>query len=78
MRSEEGIGHSGLARSPRTTNTMNIGLYLFGTLEIDHSFDIFDIYTAGSDVSGHQDLPISLEGIHYDCSLILVLISMQD
>ena len=77
-RVESDAGTAGTGTS-RTTTSMDVGLCLFGWLNLDYQVDIRDVKTTGRDVSCDQDSELAfLEALHRDFTLILCDITMHD
>lgn len=58
---------------------MNIGLGIFGRFHLDDEFDVWNIKTPSSNISGNKHLELVIfEPLESDLSLILSYVSMHD
>ena len=67
------------ASSCRATTPVDVGLSLFGRLELDDEVDIWDVKTTRGDICGHEHSEFALfEALHCDFTLVLGNVTMHD
>jgi len=67
------------ACSCRTTTSMDVGLGLFGRLELDDKVDIRDVEAARGNICGDEDSEFALlEALHGNLTLVLGDVTMHD
>ena len=75
---DQGHGDALMAGTTGTANPVQVGLFIFGRLEVIHVGDFFDVDPAGGDIGGDQHIDLAVaEGAQCLFTSTLAKITVQ-